>query len=313
MKGKVVKIFGVFFVAILIGGLVAGCKTKTTQEGAKETAAYPLAITDDVGRKVTVKKTPQRIISLAPSNTEILFALGLGNRVVGVTTFCDYPPGAKKKEKIGGFKDPNLEKVIFLKPDLVLATGGIQQPFIQELEKVGISVFVLHPKNLNQVIEGINKVGKITGRLEESKRLTDAMSKTITDIKNKVASQRKKSRPKVFVEIFSQPLYSAGTGTFIDDLIRVSGGKNIAAQAGSGYVVFSLENLLKEDPDVYMAVKGSMNDPGLLKKRAGFSDLKAVKNNRVYVVDDNLVSRPGPRIVQGLKQIAKSIHPDLFK
>lgn len=313
MIGKIAKIFGVFFLAILIGGFVVGCKAKAPQQRVIETGAFPLTLTDDTGRQVKLKKTPKRIVSLAPSNTEILFALGLGHRVVGVTTFCDYPPEAKKKEKIGGFENPNLEKVISLKPDLVLATGGIQQPFIQELEKVGISVFVLHPKDLNQLIAGIDKVGKITGQVEQSRRLTGTMRKTIADIRSKVASQRKKSRPKVFVEIFSQPLYSAGAGTFIDDLIKISGGKNIAAEAGSDYVVYSLENLLKENPDIYIAVKGSMSDPGLLKKRAGFSDLKAVKNNRVYIVDDNLVSRPGPRIIEGLKQIAKYIYPQIFR
>lgn len=313
MKGKTTKIFGIFLLVILMTGLSVGCTIKAPKETVRETDSFPLTITDDLGRQVTVKKTPQRIVSLAPSNTEILFALGLGDRVVGVTTFCDYPAEAKKKEKIGGFKNPNLEKVIALKPDLVLATGGIQQPFIQELEKAGIPVFVLHPKNLNQIIAGIQTVGKITGQLEESKRLTARMSKTIADISSKVTSQKKRSRPKVFVEIFNQPLYSAGAGTFINDLIKISGGKNIAAQAGSGYVVYSLENLLKEDPDIYIAMKGSMNDPGLLKKRTGFSDLKAVKNNRVYVVDDNLVSRPGPRIVQGLKIVAKAIYPQLFR
>jgi iron complex transport system substrate-binding protein len=294
--------------------LAVGCqkvRVKRAETKLTEVAiSYPLTVRDDAGRKITLKEKPKRLISLAPSNTEILFALGLEKRIVGVTKFCDYPPAAKKKPKIGGFADPSIEKIISLKPDLVFATGGIQQPIVKKLEEAKLTVFVIDPKTLDSLLSVLERVGKLTGNVTEARRLVKKLKQRILEVKTKVAEVKK--RPKVFFELFKEPLMTAGGTSIINDLIKIAGGRNIASSVEQEYPQFSLEVLIKENPDVYLASSGSMAKPGDIKKRAGWQSIKAVKENRVYVIDENLVTRPGPRLVDGLEIFAQAIHPEIF-
>lgn len=285
---------------------VGGCVKKTSEKEVSR----KISLLDDEGNKLVLEKPVERVVSLAPSNTEIVFALKAQDKLVGVTTYCDYPEEAKSKEKVGDFANPNVEKIISLKPEVVLATGGIQKGVVERLEKAGIKVFVVDPKNFEQLFVDIEKVGEILGLKKKAEELTQSMRKKVKEIEERTKDLPK---PKVFFEIYSQPLMTAGEKTFIDDMIRISGGTNIGASAGEGFPQFSEEQLLKENPDVYIAVKGSMNNPADIKKRAGYKALKAVKEGRVYVVDDNLVTRPGPRLVEGLMEVAKAIHPEVFK
>lgn len=304
MRAKTAILFLVL--VLMAGSLLAGCQL-TVKEGAEE--KFPISVTDDLGRKVTLKDKPQRIVSLAPANTEILFALGLEKQVVGVTTFCDYPSGARRKAKIGDFMNPNIEKIVSLKPDLVLGTGGVQQALVEALGKAGITLYVSDPKDITGVINNIQEIGKITGRDEQAEKVSASMRAEINEVKKKVAKEK---APSVFYEVSYNPLYTAGKKTFVNDIIAISRGVNVAAKAGEGYIVYSLESLIKDDSTIYIVVEGSMNDPKQIKERAGYEVLSAVKNNRVYTVDDNLVSRPGPRITKGLKEVAKIIHPQAF-
>lgn len=295
-------------VILVVVSLVLGCQVTQKKEAAE--GKFPITVTDDAGRKVTVKDKPQRIISLAPANTEILFALGLGKQVVGVTTYCDYPREAKKKAKIGDFMNPNIEKIASLKPDLVLGTGGVQQALVEALDKAGITLYVSDPKDIAGVVSNIEEIGKTCGQTEEAEKIVTSMKADIKEVREKVAKEKK---PTVFYEISYDPLYTAGKETFVDDIITISRGINVAAKAGEGYIIYGLESLIKDDPAIYIVAEGSMNDPGQVKKRAGYEVLSAVKKNHVYTVDENLVSRPGPRITKGLKEVAKIIQPQAFR
>lgn len=297
-------------VFLVVLSLLAGCQGWQKRAQVNQPKEKAIVLEDDEAREIRLEEPAKRVVSLAPANTEIVYALGAESKLFGVTTYCDYPEEAKEKEKVGDFANPNVEKIISLSPEVVLATGGIQKGVVEKLEKVGIKVFVVEPKNFEQLYRDIAKVGEMLGLKEEAQKLVGEMQKKVSQVEKQV---RDLPKLKVFFEIYSQPLMTAGQDTFVDDMIRLSGGVNIGALAGEGYPLFSQEELLKENPDVYIAVKGSMNNPAEIKKRAGYQGLKAVKEGRVGVVDDNLVTRPGPRLVDGLVEVAKFIHPEAFE
>ncbi len=294
-----------FALLVILVLSVLGCQ----KEAAKKETAEKIVLTDDAGAKITLSEPAKKVVSLAPANTEIVFAVGGGSKLVGVTTYCDYPEEAKQKEKIGDFANPNVEKIISLKPQVVLATGGVQKGVVDRLTKFKIKVFVVDPKNFEELFADIEKVGKIIGLEAEARKVVEEMKEKVEEVRNKIPKQVK---PRVFFEIYSQPLMTAGKNTFIDDMLKIAGAENIGAAAGEGYPQFSEEQLVKEDPDVYLAVKGSMNNPEDIKKRPGYSGLKAVREGKVFVIDDNLVTRPGPRLVDGLLEVAKALYPEVF-
>ncbi|MBC7266701.1 MAG: ABC transporter substrate-binding protein [Coriobacteriia bacterium] len=285
----------------------AGCAKKQSASGGEnKQASFPVTITDDAGRKVAIAKKPERIVSLAPANTEIVYALGALDRVVGVTTYDDYPPEVSSIAKVGDFMTPNMEAIAAAKPDLVLATGGVQAETIAKLEEAGAVVVAVDPQSLQGVYDAIKLVGTAIGEPAKADEVVQGMQDELETIQSAI----EEAPVRCFIEIAQDPLYTAGPGTFINDLIDQAGGENVVTQ--EGYVAYSLEQLLKDDPDVYLATKGSMSDPADIEKRPGYSALSAVKAKRVFVLDDNLVSRPGPRCIQGIRQIAEALHPDAF-
>jgi len=305
---------GVAAFAALLAFALAGC-TKTAGTSAGNTAApagsghtFPATITDDASNTVTVKAAPQRIVSLAPANTETLFALGLGDKVVGVTSYDDYPPEVAKIAKVGDFQGPNVEAVAAAKPDLVLATSGVQADVVKKLEALGATVVVIDPQTLEGVYTDIQRVGTITGTSPAAEGLVAQMKAKVASVQKAVASEPKVS---AFIEIGQNPLYTAGTGTLMDELVTLAGGTNVVAQPG--YVSYSAEQLIKDDPQVYMATKGSSSDPASIAKRPGYDKIAAVKDGRIVILDDSIVSRPGPRIVDGLEAVAKALHPNAFR
>jgi len=298
--------------ALLIIAL-ARCAGATAPEGG---APKPVSVVDDAGRTVEIAKTPQRIISLAPSNTEILFALGLGNKVVGVTEFCDYPEEAKAIEKVGGL-EPNMEKIVALNPDLVLAIGGspAQVEKATEMEKLGLTVLVLEPGDIEGIMANIELVGRATDAEKEATELTAEMRKRFDDIIAK--TEKADSRPKVFFELDatdpSKP-YTPGPGSFIDALIALAGGSNIGAGAKMQWAQLSTEEIIAQDPEII--VLGDANygvTAEMVKGRPGWSVITAVRDSAIYPIDDILISRPGPRIIDGLEALARIIHPELFE
>lgn len=291
------------------GRTVAPVRTAAEKPSASSaTNGFPVTITDDTSRTVTIESRPERIVSLAPANTEILFALGLGEKVVGVTTYCDYPAEVKDKPKIGDFVSPNLEAIAAARPDLVLATGGVQADVIAKLEGLGAKVVVFDPQSVEEVRRAIRTTGRITGATDTALHVDGELQSVIEEVVGAVPQGAR--RASAFIEIGQNPLFTSGGGTILDDMVRIAYGSNVVTQPG--YVAYSLEQLVKQDPEVYLATKGTMSDPAEVGKRPGYNALDAVKNGRVYVLDDNLVTRPGPRIGQGLMSIAKALHPDWY-
>ena len=279
-------------------------------------AAAPTTITDVAGRKVTIAGVPQRIISLAPSNTEILFALGLGPRTIAVDDFSDYPAEAKSLPKIGGSGGKyNFEQIVALQPDLVLVAGLTPPEAIKQLEDLKLTVVVANTAEttFENILTDIALVGQITGRVSEAEQLTGAMRQRFEALKAKAAASTK---PRVYWELDATDAakpYTVGPGNFINDLIAVAGGANVFSAVDSPYSQVGLEQVAAANPEVIIlsdAAYGITVESVLA--RPGWSTIEAVKQKRVYPIDDNLVSRPGPRIVDGLEAVAKLVHPELF-
>lgn len=276
---------------------------------------YPRTIVDDLGRNVAIPGKPTRIICLYASFTETLFALGLGEKVVGVTKGCDYPPEALHKEQVGGAITVDLEKVISLNPDLVLAQARMQRELVQGLEKFGLTVVALNPENFEEALENIRLIGKITGQEQEARRLTADMEKRAKFITDRTKELADSERPRVFYLVWYDPLKTMGPGTFINELIQLAGGKNIAADAKQKVIGYSFETVIARNPQVIILAGGSMTSITVdeLKALTRWQVIDAVKNGRVYSIDSELVAGPNPRIVDGLEIMAKYMHPELFE
>lgn len=302
----------------LVAGVVAGCggaPTKPTSNEADSASTstpkqttYPITIKDGAGRDVTLKAEPKRIVSVAPSNTELVFALGKGGALVGRSDYCDYPEEAKKIESVGGFAPPNYEKVLSMEPDLILMIGGSKDAREKLVNEYKQTVFVMDPKNFEGLYEGIQNLGVALNAQEQAAKVIADMKGEIEAISEKAAKAT--SKPKVFYEVWSDPLMTAGSGTFIDDMITAAGGVNAGADV-KGWANFSLEQLAAANPEIIMT--GSADRVAQIKSRSGWEGFKAIKDGKVFgAPDENLVSRPGPRLVQGLKWFAETIHPEIF-
>ncbi len=305
------KYLRVSFIIILLAISAICCTPAKSAEGI-----YPIEITDQTGRLVKFTKVSVRIISLAPSNTEILYALGLKDQVVGVTDYDDYPPEVKEKNSIGSFFSPNIETIVALNPDLILATTVHVGEVIPHLENLGLKVVALDPKSVDEVLAAINIVGKITGKEEEARSLTTGMQNRIQAITSKTNSLPETKKPSVFYITWHDPIQTSGSGNLGDDLIMKAGGRNIFHKL-EGAPFVSLEEVVQANPEVIIAGIG-MGTGGdatlqLALNEPRFRSTTARLNNRIYPVDINLVGRPGPRIVDGLEQFARLIHPELFK
>ncbi|TET18037.1 MAG: cobalamin-binding protein [Dehalococcoidia bacterium] len=275
--------------------------------------AAPGTITDDKGREVYLERMPQRIVSLAPSITEIMFALNLGHKVVGVTDHCDYPEEAQTKPTVGGYFTTSLEVIIALDPDIVFSDG--HDPVCGQLEGLGIPFIVLQPKDLDGLISNIELLGNITGSQQKASELVSDLEERIDAV---VATVENAPRPRVFyVYDATDPTkpWTVGPGSFIDALISLAGGENVAAQAHGPWIQFSMEELVNSDPEIIVvnAMMGTaVISPSEIKKIAAWQGMTAVREDRIGVVDGDLVDRPGPRIVEGLEEMAQIIHPELF-
>ena len=251
-----------------------------------------------------------RYISLAPSTTEILFALGLDKEIVGVSSYCDYPPEAAKKEKVGSFSQPNIEKILYLKPDYIFCTGVEQANIVVQLRKLNLNVFVADPQNLGQLFASIREMGLITGRVKEAEIIVMKMKQDIKEISLKVELISKEQRPKVFFEIWHDPLMTAGNGSLIDEMLTTAGGINIASDINRPYSIFSAEEVIKRNPDCIILSYMDKNNPiEAVGQRFGWDRIKAVKNKRIYNdIDQGFLLHPGPRTNEGIKEIYKRLY-----
>jgi iron complex transport system substrate-binding protein len=295
--------------------VVAGCARQAGSPAASPATgtSFPVTITDDDGVSVTLDAPPRRIVTFAPSATEIVFALGLGNRLVGVSgKYDNYPPAAKRIPEIGGAGDfgvdPNIEKVVSLQPDLFLTISGGEQ-WKSRLRSLGVPVFTINSTNLGDVYHDIETVGRLTGADAAAAGLVARMQAEAGTIQQRVAGY-----PAVpcFFEVYYPPLTTVGPGTFIGDLLRRAGCRSVSAGAKSDYPQWSVESLVKENPRVYLVSSESGASPQAVAARPGFDAISAVAAARVIPIDADLVSRPGPRVVDGLRALAEALHPEAF-
>lgn len=269
---------------------------------------YPkITVKDDLNNVVTFYEKPKRIVSLAPSNTEILFSLGLNEEIVGVTEFCDYPEEAKKKEKIGGFSNPNLEKIYSLKPDLVFGIRGNPIDLFINLKKLKINSLAFDPKNVDELFNLILTIGKVVDKRDEAKNLV----KNLNERRLKILDEAKKlKKKKVYLEIWNSPYMSVGKNTYLNELIEEVGGINIASKAVGDWPILSQEFIINENPEVIIIAYMGQNIDDVLK-RPGWEKIDAVKNRRVYIFENqDIIFRLGPRIIDGMEELFRLIHKD---
>lgn len=285
---------------------------------AAPTAGYPLTLKDDLGREVKLAARPVRIVSLAPSITEVLFAVGAGPQVVGLTKFCTYPlDAAQGREIIGGFsaKTISVEKIISLKPDLVVAGGATHKPVSDALETAGVTVFNFEPKDFTGVYANILTAGALTDNRVQAEKVVAGMKARIEKVAATVAGIAPDQRVKVFYEVWDEPLMTAGPATFIGQMIELAGGINVFADVQEQYPTVSSEAVIARAPAVI--VGPSSHGEGLtaekIAARPGWQDLAALKAGRIVIVDGDIVSRSGPRLADALEAVARGLYPERFK
>jgi iron complex transport system substrate-binding protein len=291
--------------------------TEIVQPTVVQTQPAPIVLTDGLGRQVKLAAPARRIVSLAPSNTEILFAMGAGSQVVGRDELSDYPAQVAGIQSVGGsMGNFSTEAIVALKPDLVLAAEINTPELVKTLEGLGLTVYYLsNPTTLDGMYTNLEAVAKLTGHVDETSTLVQSLKARVAAVDTKLAGISEK--PTVFYELdatdASKP-YTAGPGTFIDLLIQRAGGTNVASTLKDKYPQVSLEELVVLDPEIIILSDSAYGEtPEKVAARPGWSTLAAVKNGRVYPFDYHLLSIPGPRLVDGLEQLAKLLHPDLFK
>jgi len=266
---------------------------------------------DALGRDVVIQEPPRRIVPLAPSLTEILYYLGLGDSVVGVTNHCNYPPEAARKPKVGSYINLNVERIVSLAPDLVVGTvDGNEKIVVDILEQAGIPVYVVNPRNVREAVETIALLGKVCAMEEKGKSLAQALSARVNHVVEKTVRLKK---PLVFLQIHLHPIMTVNSRTIHHDLIRLAGGKNMAAEEPITYPRISLEEIIRRQPEIIFI--SSMERSGRFEKEKEewlkWTSIPAVKNGRVHLIDSDLIDRPSPRVVEGLENMARLIHPEI--
>jgi iron complex transport system substrate-binding protein len=272
-----------------------------------------LKLKDEVGREVTFSFPPKRIVSLAPNITEILFSLGLDEEVVGVSIHCNYPEKAKSRVKVGSYISVDFERVISLRPDLVIATGaGNPREMVERLERLGFPTYAIFPKRFDDVLRSIRHLGQVVAKEKEALSIIESMHRRKETV---IERTKNLSRPKVFLQIGEAPIVTVGKGSFADDLIRLSGGENISGNDREMYPRLGMEEILKRSPEVILI--SSMNPKGDYEKAfrewERWKMIPAVKHGRIYLIDSDLIDRPSPRIIEGLEEMARFLHPEKFK
>ncbi len=245
---------------------------------------------DDLGRSIVLQSPAQRIVSLAPSITETLFAVGAGGQVVGVTDYCDYPPEARDKQSIGGMIGPSVEMIISLEPDLIIVTpeGNAQESF-RQIRDIGVPVFVTNPRSLEGIYKSIHDLGQLAGRTDEAAAVISTMRAAEDSLKLMTGV-----KVSILLIISVQPLIVAGTGTFLAEMIELGGGENVAAKSGLSYPTFSREQVVASDPAVIILTADIPGKREVLSLYPEWQQVAAFRTGRVHEMDPNLASRPGP-------------------
>lgn len=268
-------------------------------------------LTDDAGRNVTLPARVERVITLAPNLTEIVFAIGAGDRVVGNTSYCDYPPEAKSVTKVGDTLHPSLERIIALRPQVVLVSTASQlEVFTQQLQSQNIAVFVTDPHDLEGVFKSIEQIGRMLGQDQQAQALVQKLRE-----RTNAAEQAVKQEPpvRVFYQVSNEPLYTAGRDAFVTDLMRRAGAVSVTGDVPGAWPKFSNESALAARPDAIILPTGGSMGAANTNPAEALRNSPAVKAGRVYKINDDHLARPGPRAVDGLEEMARALHPEAFK
>jgi iron complex transport system substrate-binding protein len=325
------KIYAYIFALLLSIGLLVGCaagdesennqeaQTEQSEKGSEteqtEKSDFPVTIKDATDEEVVIAKKPERMVSLVPSNTEIAFELGLGDEIIGITDNDTYPEEALEKEKVGGMEF-NIEKIISLKPDLVLAHGGamgMSSEGFEQLKDAGITVLVVNDaKTFADVYDSIEMIGKATGTVEAAEKLVTDMKSKVEGIQEKAATIKEEDMKKVYVEV-DPSLFTVGKNTFMDEMLTMIKAENIVKE--EGWPQLNQEAIIEANPDVIITTYGFYTDNAVeqVLSREGWQDINAIKNKQVVDVHSDKVTRPGPRLVEGVEELAKAVYPDIFK
>ncbi|MCA0170407.1 ABC transporter substrate-binding protein [Bacillus sp. RAR_GA_16] len=323
------KLYSLLVLLFLVTGIIAGCganeENSATNEGNATTdqaestkdSVFPVTITDALDEEVTIEKDPEKIVSLIPSNTEILFDLGAGEELVGVSDFANYPEETADIEKIGGMEF-NVEKIISLKPDLVLAHGSSahnSEAGLQQLRDAGITVLVVNDAtSFDGVYDSIEMIGQATGEMEQAETTISDMKQQLEDIQAKAEEISEDDEKEVFVEVAPAPeIFSPGKNTFMDDMLTMIHAKNVTHDQ-DGWNQIDQEAIIKANPDVIITTYGYYTENPIKQvlSRDGWQDVTAVKEEQVVDVHSDLVTRSGPRLVEGVEELAKAVYPDVF-
>jgi iron complex transport system substrate-binding protein len=268
-------------------------------------------VKDEIGRSVNITSAPQRIVSLAPGITETLYALNLDDKIVGVTSFCDWPAAARTRPQIGGFTNPSIEKIVSLKPDLIIATAdGNRKDTVLQLERLGLPVYVTNPSDTKGILRSILNIGKISNREKNAGILVEKLQRRLNNIAVQIRHKRK---PRIFFQIGLEPVVTAGKGTLINEAIERAGGINIAGDDVARYPRYSAEGIMGASPEIILFAP-MINDKEFTMVKnfwREFEGIPAVKNNRIYPIKTDLISRASPRIVDAIEKMASIFHPDI--
>jgi iron complex transport system substrate-binding protein len=289
--GSKTKTWICVFVLILLA--TAGCRIQPS-DGVSEQEIKDRVVIDDLGRQVVINKPILRVVSLAPSLTESIFAVGAGDKLVGVTTYCNYPEAAKSKEKVGDTQTPNIERIVALKPDIVFVSTASQlEAFMRTLDQQGIAVYVMDAKSIGEVFDDLRTLGGLLGT-------EDSANALVAGLEERVKAIGSKEPRRVFVQISNEPLFTIGKDSFLTEVVAKAGGESVTKDVPSGYPKLSKETASAMDPDVIILSDSEDNR----EPNAVFKNSNAVKNGRVYRINADIISRPGPRLVDALEQIA---------
>jgi len=319
--------------ALTIGGVVVaapGCPRATARgpepvppkAPAKE-GAPAKTVAPDVVDAPTLGSVPQRIISLAPSHTETLFAIGAGDRVVGVTSYCDYPPEAAKLPRVSEFSKINVEAVVALEPDLILVAHGNPSEEVQQLKDLGVPVYGIDPVTYDEVADGIETIGRLVGEEANAHRVAEDLRQAKAAVAERVAASPPVDRPVVLISTVTMmelPLWIPGHHTFHDDMIRAAGGRNVVPEGLEDWQPMGLESLVKAEPDIILgpcpvgedSVQKRDQFEANLRRIDGFSTMPALKTGRIHVVPEDSFFRPGPRLGDAIRLLARIVHPQAF-
>ena len=300
------RLLPILLMAVAIG-LVASCSRRLAPQSKIETRA----VVDEAGRRVNLPVKIDRIISLAPNLTEIVYAVGGGDRLVGDTTYCDYPEQAKSVAKIGDTMHPSIERIISLKPQIVLVSTASQlEAFTQQLEAQQIGVYVTNPQSIDGIFRSIQTIGDLLGTHDQAASIVARLRER----EAAVESATKTAKPvRVFYQVAGEPLYTIGRDSYLTDLVKKAGGVSVTADVPTAFPRFSDEAALASRPDAIILPSGGSMGNANSTAAAPLKNSPAVLNNRIYKINDDHLSRPGPRLIDGLEELARALHPEAFK